>query len=293
MTSHVYGGILCKRNPTLSEIIIGGGCTKRIITLTSILVVLAFSLSSCTNSISKDDEGPSVLDVTPPEIPVEEGLYFLDLSSSPSNASDLMQSELIYLWSLDIEQRLMIMRILTEDEVLILAPIYGRGTPEDTLKIGNEQIRVRVVRNIEVISRVEREIEGFEDLRIGDSVELRIGWQKSYDMMPVGSIMVWGHCVDIEELEQIDRPNQIYWKVQMAGRVEDIAGHTITLIRGKEITDVIVKEDAVIQLMDLGGGLANVNFEEIKRGDEVNVVANFNQDDNNFDGLIIQISARR
>jgi hypothetical protein len=241
------------------------------------------------NSFSEDEDSePSVLNVTTPEIPVEEGIYFLNPPAS-SDTDDLMQSELITLWSLDLRDQQMIITNIS-DGVLTLAPLYER---EVKWEISSEEFKIRVDdQNVEISTGANWQKMELKDLRAGDVVEIYIRWQRINNMVPEGRIAVWGH-EEIEQFERMERSVPIIWVVGLCGEVDKISGRNLVLTRGKQSLDVSIKEDAPVSLINAGGGKPiSINFDEIMLGDTVDISANFIQENERFEGTDITVFPR-
>ena len=217
--------------------------------------------------------------------------YILNVAE-PLDANNFIQSGLIWMWTINFKSL-----IITDisDYTLTLVSFNEE-------KVGNEEVELIASKATKITKAVEVEIkEGrvtferreikFEDLQVGDIVEVYVRWQEIFNMEPEATITVW----DKRELEGLEESEKltlsISWVAGLCGEVEKINGRILSLQRGGEKSeDVFIREDAYVMLLvHSSDSRTEVSFEEIKVGDSVSVIANFTED-KKLEGMGIDIS---
>jgi len=182
----------------------------------------------------------------------------------------LPQSEVIREWGIN----LWAVVLAVSENHLTLAPISRKieeGNME--IKIGNKKVELIVSEEIKISKQAGEAKEiglklELKDLKLGDTLRVSIWWQKYFGLAPGMGIHVYWN-VDITELERTTVP--ILWRGVATGRVQDISGRTLTLIRGKETLDILIREDARITMLYAGSDIP-WKLDYFKEGDRANII---------------------
>ncbi len=218
--------------------------------------------------------------------------YQLDVSQL-LDTSNFIQSGLIWMWTIHFENL-----IITDisDYTLTLVSFNKE-------KIGDEEFELiagtvtKITKAVPVeigegrVTSKYREIE-FEDLQIGDVVEVYARWQEHDNMEPEAIITVWDKR-ELEKLEESERSTlSISWTAGLNGTVEEINGRTLSLLRDGEKLDIFIREDSLVRLLvRSSGSRTEVNFEEVQAGDSITIIASFTED-KRLEGTEIDIFPR-
>jgi len=216
--------------------------------------------------------------------------YLLNVAE-PLDTRNFIQSELIWMWTTNFKNL-----IITDisDYTLILVSFNEE-------KVGDEELEVIAGKATKITKAVPVEVEEgviferreikFEDLQVGDIVEVYVRWQEHDNMEPEATITVW----DKRELEELEESEKlvllISWTAAITAEVDEISGYTLTLKREEENLDILIREDSPVRLLGRSGSRTEVSFGEIKVGDSVHVIAHFTGD-KRLEGIEIDIFPR-
>ena len=217
--------------------------------------------------------------------------YLLNVAE-PLDTRNFIQSGLIWMWTINFKSL-----IITDisDYTLTLVSFNEEKVGDEKLEvIAGKATKITKAVPVEVdegrVTFERREIK-FEDLQVGDIIEVYVRWQEHYNMEPEAIITVWDKR-ELEELEESEKSVlSISWMAGLNGTVEEINGRTLTLIKENETLDVFIKEDAFVDLCLSPDSFIEVNFEEVKIGDEVTVMGIFTEN-KEFEGNEVNISFR-
>lgn len=205
----------------------------------------------------------------PPGEEPEEEPYLID-ATKHLDPSNLPQSEVIREWGIN----LWAVVLAVSENHLTLAPI-SRKIEEGSIeiKVGNKKVELIVPEEIKISKQAGEAKEiGLElelkDLKLGDTLRVSIWWQKYFGLAPGMGIHVYWN-VDITELERTTLP--ILWRGVATGRVQDISGRTITLIREKETLDILIREDAQVTMTYAGSDIP-WRLDYFKKGDSASII---------------------